>query len=413
MMRSLSFVLCLLAPGFAPPAHAQALGAAGSSAAAAVAADSIAAATPPAAAPATPAGQTPAPEPSAPLAAPFASSLPGAGASITNPAISVIGWFQGAAGGDRTAQASAFELREAELGFQAAVDPFTRADFFLSAGPAGLEVEEGFITWLALPAGGQSRVGRFRADLGKFNRTHPPETPFADRPLATVAFYGEEGLTTDGVALSTLVPNPLDLYWDVVANVGTIPGAGESPVFLADTRSDLLALGRTSVFVPLRQSADLNLGASYANARADSALRAGGPRAQLATLDLTFHWKNPRRSIYRSLFAQVEWTAEQGSRSGAARTGGGFAFAIWQFARQWKLGARWDRTASPGDRASTSGALVLVQYQPSEFSTLSVQGRRVRAPAVPSTGAYPDGRDRDAVFFKWTFNIGPHGAHSY
>src|SRR5262249_56245447 len=104
---------------------------------------------------------------------------------------------------------------------QAAVDPFTRADFFLSASEQGLDVEEGYITWLALPFGAQAKVGKFRADLGKFNRTHPPETPFADRPLAAAAFLGEEGLSTIGLSASVIIPNPLHVYSDATANFAT------------------------------------------------------------------------------------------------------------------------------------------------------------------------------------------------
>ena len=69
----------------------------------------------------------------APAAA--AAATPGRSAAVSNPAISVIGWFQAVAGDDPALAADAFSLREAELGFQAPVDPFTRADFFLSAGP--------------------------------------------------------------------------------------------------------------------------------------------------------------------------------------------------------------------------------------------------------------------------------------
>ena len=332
------------------------------------------------------------------------SGAPAQSASITNPAISVIGWFQGVSGNDPAAQAEALELREAEMGFQSAVDPFTRADFFISASTEGLDVEEGYITWLALPGGGQARAGKFRAQLGKFNQTHPPETPFADRPLAAEAFLGEEGLAITGVSLSALIPNPLNWYWDATAQAGTAPSAPESPLFHPDSRSDLLALGRTSVFVPLHESADLNFGLSYANALADSGLRGNGNRAQIAALDLTFRWKNPRRSIYRSLLAQVELLGEQGSRSGTERHTGAYAYAVYQLARQWKVGARYDWTESPGSHDNTSGALALIQYQPSEFSTLSAQIRRVRVPG---------GTDLDAAFFKWTFNIGPHGAHPY
>lgn len=332
------------------------------------------------------------------------STAPSNSPSVANPATSVIGWFQGVAGNDTTVQNEPFMLREAEIGFQAAVDPFTRADFFLSAGPEGLDVEEGYIVWLALPASSQAKVGKFRADLGKFNRTHPPETPFADRPLATVAFLGDEGLSTTGASVSTIIPNPLKLYWDLTANVGTPPDSVTNPLFQSDSRADLLALGRTSMFVPLRESADLNLGVSYANALANPALRGEGNRAQVAVGDLTLHWKNPRRSIYRSLLAQAEMLLEQGSGAGAPRRSGWFGYTVYQFARQWKLGARYDWTEAPGRSAHEHGTLALLIWQPSEFSTLSVQGRRVRD---------FDGTDHDAGFFKWTFNIGPHGAHPY
>ncbi len=325
-------------------------------------------------------------------------------ASVTNPAVSVIGWFQAVAGNDTEAQEAASALREAELGFQSVVDPFARADFFLAASTEGFEIEEGFVTWLALPGGGQARLGKFRVDLGKFNATHPPETPFADRPLAAAAFLGEEGLATGGASLSALVPNPAGLYWDVIAQLGTVPDSTASPTFGPERRSDLLALGRTSVFVPLRESADLNLGVSYANAASHPRLRGEGNRAQLAVADLTFRWKNPRRSIYRSLLVQAEVIGEQGSAAGAERRAGVYGYAVYQLARQWKVGARYDWTERPaGDRES--GALALVQYQPSEFSTLSLQAHRIHDHAT--------GEDHDAVFFKWLFNIGPHGAHPY
>lgn len=333
------------------------------------------------------------------------TAAPTASPSITNPAISVIGWFQAVAGNDSTAQENPFELREAELGFQAAVDPFARADFFLSAGPEGLEVEEGTITWLSLPGGGQAKFGKFRADLGKFNRTHPPETPFADRPLATVAFLGEEGLVTTGVAASALIPNPFNLYWDIVANVGTAPDPEEQPLFEAHSRSQVLALGRSSVFVPVSESTDLNLGLSYANGPALESLVPEGSRAQLGAADVTLRWKNPRRSIYRSLVVQAEFLQEKGSGSGSERRGGTFAYLVYQFSRRWKLGARYDWTERLNAPDHASGGLAFLQYQPSEFSVMSLQTRHVRDAAEDTK--------HDTVFLKWTFNIGPHGAHPY
>ncbi len=333
------------------------------------------------------------------------TGAPATSAAATNPAISVIGWFQAVGGSDASAQERPFELREAELAFQSAVDPFARADFFMSAGPEGLDVEEGYITWLALPGGGQAKLGKFRADFGKFNRTHTPETPFADRPLAALAFLGDEGLATTGVAASAIIPNPMQLYWDVTTNLGAVPESGGSPLFEAASRSDVLVVGRTSLFVPVRESTDLNLGVSYANAAAQPALLPEGNRAQLGVADVTLRWKNPRRSIYRSVLAQAEIIREQGSADGAEQRAGGYGYVIYQLARQWKVGARYDWTERPDAPQHQSGTLALIQYQPSEFSTLSLQARRVRDAALD--------RDFDSAFFKWTFNIGPHGAHPY
>ena len=191
----------------------------------------------------------------------------------------------------------------------------------------------------------------------------------------------------------------------MTANLGTPLDSSNDPLFQSTSRSDLLTLGRTSMFVPLRESTDLNLGVSYANAAANPALRSEGNRAQVGVADVTLRWKNPRRSIYRSLVAQVETMDERGSAAGAKDRFGWFGYALWQFARQWKLGARYDWTELPDSPSHQSGVLALVQYQPSEFSTLSVQARRVRDSA--------DSLDRDSAYFKWTFNIGPHGAHPY
>ena len=44
-------------------------------------------------------------------------------------------------------------MHEAEVSFQAVVDPYARADFFLTLGPDEVDIEEGFLTFTACPAG--------------------------------------------------------------------------------------------------------------------------------------------------------------------------------------------------------------------------------------------------------------------
>ena len=100
---------------------------------------------------------------------------------IFNPDIAVIGNFLGAAGRNNVNPMPPFELNEAETSFQAIVDPYARADFFFSAGPGGLEIEEGFVTFTALPAGLLAKVGKMRGQFGRVNTMHAHVLPWVDR----------------------------------------------------------------------------------------------------------------------------------------------------------------------------------------------------------------------------------------
>ena len=335
-----------------------------------------------------------------------------AGSNLLNPNISVIGSFLGTAGDQNDEEgSSAFEFKEAELGFQATVDPYSRADFFVSVSPEGVDLEEGTLTFLTLPAGLKAKLGKFRSNFGKFNRTHPPETPFADRPLAAERFFGEEGLAAVGASASWLAPLPF--YFNLDAEITTTPDAGESPAFAAYRGKDLLYLGRASTYFDLTEATNLTLGGSVADgANGVDSTASGGPAARRATVygaDLTFHWKDPRRAIYRSFLAQAEWMARSAEDlSGDDRTAhGGFAYMDFQFSRRWHVGARYDWSESLDDPLASddAGVLGFLTFNPSEFASLSVQVRDGTAGPIAS--------DPTVFFFKTTFNIGPHGQHPF
>src|ERR1700738_4249762 len=91
----------------------------------------------------------------------------GSAAKALNPDISMIGDFIGSAGHNPVNPTSSFQMHESELGVQAIIDPYARADFFLSFGETGVNLEEGFLTFPALPFGLQMKVGKMRAGFGK------------------------------------------------------------------------------------------------------------------------------------------------------------------------------------------------------------------------------------------------------
>jgi len=82
-----------------------------------------------------------------------------AGSKIFNPDIAVIGNFLGAAGSNSVDPQPALEMHESEASFQAIVDPYARADFFLAFGQEGVELEEGYISFPAIPGGLLVKVG--------------------------------------------------------------------------------------------------------------------------------------------------------------------------------------------------------------------------------------------------------------
>src|SRR5262249_16050377 len=144
----------------------------------------------------------------------------------------------------------AFDLSEVEMAFQAVVDPYSRADFFLSATPDGLQVEEGFLTFTSLPAGLLLESGKMRPRVGEGNTMHTHILPWAARPLVTRNLVGgEDGISDVGASLSKLIP--LDsLYLEATGEVFS----PRSDVFKSDERSKVVATGRLRAYRDLTEN---------------------------------------------------------------------------------------------------------------------------------------------------------------
>ncbi len=127
-------------------------------------------------------------------------------AKALNPDISVIGDFIGAAGNGTVPPLASLQpfpslqMHESEIGLQAIIDPYARGDFFISFGEEGVDLEEGYITFTALPAGFVAKVGKMRSAFGKVNMMHNHVLPWVDRPLVTTNLVGgEDGIDDAGV----------------------------------------------------------------------------------------------------------------------------------------------------------------------------------------------------------------------
>ena len=360
--------------------------------------------------PASPAPAQPAPETAPPPlpALPQAGALPvygGAGASAAkafNPDISIIGDFIGAAGNGAGSPTPSLEMHESEAGFSAIIDPYARADVFISFGEHGVDLEDGYVTFPSLPGALQLRVGKMRAAFGKVNTLHNHVLPWTDRPLVTQNLVGgEEGIADAGLSLSRILPAPNQIFLEATAQI--FRGDSEG-VFRAERRSDVSAVGHLRAYRDITESTNLDLGGSFA--RGHSPDSPGTNR--LFGLDATLRWKPLRRSIYRSFTGRGEliWAhAQAGGAQPLAKSLGYFVSADYQLGRRWFLGSRFDRSerlAGPGSR-DTGGSLLLT-YWPSEFSQVRGQLRRTRS---------GEGRTDYELLFQFLFSIGAHGAHAF
>jgi hypothetical protein len=318
---------------------------------------------------------------------------------VFNPDISVIGDFLGTAGRGNLDDSPALEMREAEVGFQAVVDPYARADFFLTFGSDEVALEEGYVTFLTLPAGLLLKVGKFRDAFGKVNGMHTHSLPFADRPLVTRNLLGgEDGLADAGVSLARLFPNRW-LFLEVTGQLYS----GDSSIFRAEKRSDVAGVAHVRAYRDLSENTNLELGGSFAaghNALGSDFI------TRLFGVDATFRWRPLRRAIYQRFLARTElaWSRTE-LLDDTARAFGFYAFAEYQLNRRWIAGARADYAEHAEDpsRSDRGGSLVLT-YWPSEFSQIRGQYRHTRL---------ADGGTADELLLQVQFSIGAHGAHSF
>jgi hypothetical protein len=354
-------------------------------------------------APAPPPAPSPAAVPQADASqTPPAPTQSVAGASkMFNPDMSVIANFLGVAGKNPKSDEPAMQMSEVEMAFQAVVDPYARADFFLSAGPEGLSVEEGFLTFNSLPGNFLLKVGKMRASFGKVNLLHTHAMPSSDRPLVTNSLVGgEDGISDAGFSLSRLIPNSF-MFLEATGEVFR----GTSNVFESQKRKDLTYVGRLRGYRDLTEGSNLDLGTSYAYGSTGVGT---DTHARLFSIDATFRYRPLRRAIYHRFQARTEmvWSRQDlGTASLTNKSFGLYTLGEYQFARRWYAGARYDQSQRALDNSlKDKGVSFFVTYWPSEFSQIRTQYRRTN---------YAEGIRANEFLFQFNFAIGAHGAHVF
>lgn len=337
--------------------------------------------------------------PAAPAPPPASAGGPAQASNFFNPAMAVIGNFLVFAGHNDAEDSPAANLEESEVGLQAIIDPYARADFFISFGDEGAEVEEGVVTFTALPASLLARVGRMKVSFGKVNALHPHVLPWADKPLPIVNLLGgEEGWIGDGVSLARLIPLG-ETFSELTLQV--FAGDAEG-LFEAPGKSDLAYNARYRLFRDLTDASNLELGVSYGR----------GPNGELADtelggIDFMYRWKPLRSGNYRSFVLRGEYLTNRADADGIARQSayGWYIGADYQLARRWWIGGRYDYSERALDAGlHDAGEALTLSFSPSEFSLLRGQVRHRR---------YAEDLSATELLLQLQFAIGAHGAHPF
>lgn len=321
-----------------------------------------------------------------------------------NPDIGVIGDFRGSyiSSGKRNFDAY---LNETEISLQAAVDPYLRADFFLSFGrdpdtrKYGVEVEEGYLTTLSLPAQLQLKLGKFKEAVGRINPVHGHALPFIDMPNAYVNYFGEEGLNDEGLSLSWLVPNK-KFYQELVFQATS--GLSESPSFYRGDNNRFIYLGHLKNFFTITDNATLELGVTGITGPNDSSMT-----TSIAAADLTYKWKPVQMNTYKSVTWQNEFYFGHANllRNYSINSFGLYSMLQYQIAKRWFLTGRYDYAQKPYDKTIVEQAYSLTAgWYATEFSKLEWEAK--------TTDDNINKRFYQG-WLRWIFVIGAHGAHQY
>src|SRR4051812_8874322 len=329
----------------------------------------------------------------------------GSAAKALNPDISAIGDFIGVAGHNPMQPSPALQMHESEIGLQAIIDPYARGDFFISFGEEGVNLEEGYITFTALPGGFVAKVGKMRSVFGKVNTLHNHVLPWVDRPLVTTNLVGgEDGIDDAGFSLERILPAPKGIFLDAT---GQVFRGDSADVFQAQQRSDVSTVEHLRAYRDLNESTNLDIGVSYARGHNNGNLIVPGDFiTQLYGVDATVRWKPLRRSIYHSFVGRSEFIWSQRQQfPREQKSFGGYASGDYQFGRRWFAGGRFDWSdRSQFDNLMDKGAAATVTYWPSEFSQLRGEYRFTR---------YAESKDSNELLMQLIFSLGAHGAHPF
>lgn len=328
-----------------------------------------------------------------------------------------------------------FTVQNVELSIGATVDPYFDAQaniIFLinAAGETVVELEEAFFITRNLPGGLQVKGGQFFTEFGRQNKQHPHTWAFVDQPVVLSRFFGGDGLRSQGVRASWLMPT--DWYSELYFGMQNPKGETVTS-FLSEAGEDVG--GHTLIDRNARGSGDLLYSARWLNGfdlTETVSMNLGlsglwGPNAsgyttdtEIYGVDLYLKWQ-PTTSQRGYPF--VAWHTEvlkrryeAGDPGDATRETlkdwGMFTQALWGFTPGWVAGLRYEYVTADGNTGSDPLRDTRKRLSPnltwylSEYSKLRLQYNRDSTEHLAEKTA-------DSLWLQFEFSLGSHMAHTF
>ncbi|MBI5489623.1 MAG: hypothetical protein HY905_19980 [Deltaproteobacteria bacterium] len=348
--------------------------------------------------------------------------------NLMNPALSLVATFGAAYFTDDrhvprsgpVPDSTGVHFLEAELGLEAAVDPYFYLKGFFALGADDFETEEVFAETLRLPGGLKFRAGQFLTAFGRSNPTHAHVWEFIDAPLTRERFFSGEGLRSPGLEASWLTPLPFYLKLVAAASMADVPAPGSTPdeaTFGKDRDYDFLYSARLESFIPLSDTWSLVLGASAVTGPSG---QGAGDRSDVFGGDAFLRYKPTSGDDHFEFKLTAEGDFRRRQFPGNRLTDwAAYLEASFRLAQQWRVALRGDAdegdltrgdtlTGPARDLGEERGALS-VTFFPTEFSLLRLQGNL----SHPHGDAW-DGPEWVGEFYlEAMFALGAHGAHPF
>lgn len=374
-------------------------------------------------------------------------------------------------GGGHDPRKRGFTLAEGELGLVGAVDPYFRAQAYITtfidalSGETGVELEEAFLTTQSLPYGLQLEVGHFLTEFGQLNPRHPHQWDWTDQPLINTRLFGGDGMRAPGLRLGWLLPTSESVFSELHVGMQNANGEqmtsflggrhehggeevdhehaeeelegsqiGNRPAIGRDTQAlkDLVYLARWNNSWQVRDDLGLVFGFSGLYGPNDT-----GPRGDtwIYGADMKWRWrpaKNFRgwpfltwqteimqRDFKADRFIQIhEEEGEVFTLPGRTLHDWGlYSQLLYGFRYGWAAGVRYEYAGGSGQsidgrkndpfRSDRHRFSPLIAFHPSEFTRIRLQYN------LDHANDLVNGKDAHSVWLSFQWVYGAHPPHEY